>query len=783
MEFGQRVQLLKGDLDWSLRNGLLTTQLPKFRSDLEVVPRVVEGEGLRYFLKNPQTGGVFSFREEEYFIWRRLDGQTSLIDIPNLFYQRFHIPLDPEQLEAFVRYLTSLDLIDYTLPSEEPPLHFPVYYRKHSLGNPDPWLQRLAPCFSWCFTRTFIVGVAILVLTWFLILIHHFHFYRYEVEHNLWRPGPFVLETLLGVFLINLVGEFAKAIALKHWGGSVPGFFVGLAYRVVPTFHFDMIDLWTKEKHEQLKILSAGLIAQLALVAIAMLGWRLTTPWTGIHTFWLVFTVAAHFFFLINLIPLLPRDGYYLLAAWLEIPGLFTRSRSLVEAWFFRRPLPEPLTSRQQTWFKVFGGGSILFLFSFWLLVLGTVGYCLIWYWNLRGLGACLLLIILGLRYGDNMKLLSSRLFSRKGHSSNQRVLFTRRLVWLGALIILIVAFLIPYPYDAGGNFRILPTRQLSIRAVVPGKIAEVLVDEGEWVKKGQTLAVLLDKDYRARREGAKEALTAAQEKLAMMREGAKPEEIAKAEQEVKLAQKILQYSRIAADRYAQMFREKSVPEEVYMEKLKARDVDQERVALAQNNLALVKAPFRLEEIGAQEAEVRRLEAELNLAEKNLQLTRICAPAEGRLITALPLQKTGQYLNPGDLMTVIEDTRTIQAEIEVPEDDIALVKVGARVKLKTWASPTKTYIGQVTAIAPTAYNALRHRVQRVLTEREFQTMQVLPDQGQVIRVISELAETDGLLYTDMTGYAKIHGEYMPLGVAFTRWLVRFALVEVWSWIP
>jgi len=39
------------------------------------------------------------------------------------------------------------------------------------------------------------------------------------------------------------------------------------------------------------------------------------------------------------------------------------------------------------------------------------------------------------------------------------------------------------------------------------------------------------------------------------------------------------------------------------------------------------------------------------------------------------------------------------------------------------------------------------------------------------------------LHTGMTGYAKINTTYMPLGMAYTRWLRRLVYVEIWSWIP
>jgi putative peptide zinc metalloprotease protein len=761
----------------------LTIQLPKFRKDVEVVPRIIEGEGLRYILKDPQSEKIFGFCEEEYFIYRRMDGKTSLTALQDLFFEQFHIPIQREQLEAFIRFLAVQELIEDALEPGEIPWHFPVYYRKHILGNPDRWLQRLAPLFSWCFTRAFVIGLGVLLFMAIIIFINNLSVYRTQARNTLWNSGPFFLETFLGIFVINVVGEFAKALALKHWGGNVPEMVVGLAYRLIPTFHFDLSDVFMKKRREQLRILSAGLLAQTLLWAVGILAWKITHTGSTMHTFWLIFTVAAQFFFLINFIPLLPRDGCFLLGAWLEVPDLFYRSRNLTKAWFFFKPLPEPVTARERLWLKIYGTLSIVFLSAFWLLMLGIIGYVLIWYWKLKGLGACIFLTIVFLRYGDAMKELATRYLSPRSFLNQEGYISRKLLIWIGVLIGLMIIFFIPYPYDAGGNFTVLPVHQVSVRAVVPGEIEKIMVQEGEWVKKGQVLALLLDKDQKAKRESAKEALTAATEKLTMMRKGPKPEEVAKAEQQVKLAATALHFSTVEATRYTNMFREKSVSEEDYMNKLKARDENQENLILAKKNLALVRVPFRPEEIKAQEAEVRRLEAQLTLAEQDLQLTKIVSPAEGRLITAHPFQKVGQYLNAGELLGVLEDARITIAEIEVPENDITMVKLGARVKIRPWALPTETFIGKVTAIAPVGYQENRHRVERVLTEREFLAMQNITDQSRVIRVISEFPENDGVLLTDMTGYAKIHGGWMFTGVAFTRWLVRFIMVEVWSWLP
>lgn len=756
---------------------------PKFRTDVEVNPRVVEGEGLQYIFKDPRNDKIFAFGEVEYFICRHLDGQTSLPAIQDILQQQCDISIDLKQLEAFIRHLATLELVAYPLPSTEIPWHFPVYYKKYNLGNPDRWIARCASLFSWCFTRSFAISLGLLVFLGLMIELRHFSAYRQEVKYLLWNPGPFFLETLLGVFVINVMAEVCKAMALKHHGGGVSEACVGLAYRLVPTFHFDLADLWMKKKSKQLLIFSAGLAGQLFLWAVALLAWKLTYPWSVMHRFWVVFTVAGQFFFLINLIPLLPRDGYYLLSIWRESPDLWYRSRNLVEAWYYRNPLPEPLTRRERLGFMVFGISSIIFVCAFWLLVLGLLGYLLIWYWHLKGLGFCLLLIILTLRYGDAVKQLMTQWFFPRGLLVNDGgSAKPKYLLRIGLAALVIIVFLIPYPFEAGGQFKIMPVHQMSIRALVRGEIQKILVHEGQWLQKGQTVAILLDKDQRAQVESLKEQLTGAREKLTLLKKGPKPEQVAKADQEVKLAAKALQYSSVEATRYTQMFQGKAVSDLDYQNVLKARDEDRERLLLAKKNLEVVKNPFRPEEIKQQEAEVRRLEAELVLAEKNLQLTEIISPLEGRFITARPMQTVGQFLEVGDLLGVIEDARHLVAEIEVPEEDIEEVKMGARVKLRTWANPTKTFQGTVKAIAPAGYDLVRGRVERVLTEKEYRTMQVVAPQGAVIRVLSEFPVTEGI-HTDMTGYAKIEGSLMPAGVAFTRWLIRFIWVEVWSWIP
>jgi hypothetical protein len=79
-----------------------------------------------------------------------------------------------------------------------------------------------------------------------------------------------------------------------------------------------------------------------------------------------------------------------------------------------------------------------------------------------------------------------------------------------------------------------------------------------------------------------------------------------------------------------------------------------------------------------------------------------------------------------------------------------------------WAYPDRIFEGEVAEI------------DRAVTEETF---------GEVVIVSAIIPNSEGLLQTGMTGFGKVDGGTKFVIVAFTRMLVRFFLVELWSWIP
>jgi len=359
------------------------------------------------------------------------------------------------------------------------------------------------------------------------------------------------------------------------------------------------------------------------------------------------------------------------------------------------------------------------------------------------------------------------------------------RLVKIGIPVLIILALLMPYPFSVGGEFRIVPENQLGVRAQVEGEIKEVFVSEGEFVKTGQALAVMVGRDQQKRVDEVQASLDAIHARLELLREGAKTEEIERAEQEVATAAKSLEYSSLQAERSEGMFKNKAISEQDYENALKQRDLDKEKLELARKNLELVKSGARDKEIEALEAEERRLQVIFEHAKEDLRLTTLTSPADGQIITPFVYQTVGQYLQVGDLFAVVEQPGDIIAEIQLPEEEIGDVAVGAKTKLKTWAFPHKVYSGKVMAIAPVAFEKSKGRIDRALSEREWRVEQkeLIRQKGKVVRVLSSMEDPDGILKTDMSGYGKVKCGWRPIGLAFTRWLNRFIFVEIWSWLP
>ena len=763
----------------------MSIRIIELREGLEIVPRLNQKGQFRYLVKDSSAGGIYELGEEEYFLCSHFDGRPFSLEILSSFQDRFQQRLSLHQLEAFVRKLRTLGLL-----SERPEdVGAITEFKDNSyfLFNPDPFFRAIECVLRGCFSLPCKILLVLFTILSIGIVTKFFSYYVFELQ--LLRQdkgaGVLLLVPLLGYLLVYPLAEVAKGIACRYYGGQTSGFYVHFIFKAIPKLYVDIWDaLWILEKNNRMKVLFAGIAAQLIVWNISVLLWKCTTPWSSVHIFCSFFSFTSFLFLLFNINPLLQRDGYLILSYWLEISDFKSRAVSLARSRITGDFLPEPLTICKQRLFMLYGVSFALFKAFLTCIVLFSLGYILTQ--SFQGVGALMFVLVLYLRFEEVVGKQLQRIPIPPGLLASEKgAVRARFLLKIGLLLGLIVLLLFPYPFEVGGEFKVLPTAQLGIRAEVAGRIQEVLVVENELVVVGQPVAVLGDRVHRKKVEAAQAALDEATAVLELRRSGPKPEQVAIAEQEVITASKNLDYSEEEAVRFENMFKQKAVPETEYRFALRSRDLDLERYELANRNLDFVLSGARQEELKALEAEVRRYEVELSHAEDDLQRTTLVSPINGVVITPYLDQKIGQRLEIGELFAVVENNSKIIAEIEVPEKDIGEVTIGAKVKLRTWGAPNRTLKGETKAIAPIAYEKSLPRIERTLTEREslFGQREVLRKEGKVVRVLTEFTDQEGFIHSDMTGYAKIACDKKPVGIAFTRWLVRFFMVEVWSWIP
>jgi multidrug resistance efflux pump len=341
----------------------------------------------------------------------------------------------------------------------------------------------------------------------------------------------------------------------------------------------------------------------------------------------------------------------------------------------------------------------------------------------------------------------------------------------VAAALVESVAF-VPYPYEAGGYFTILPHDSSQLNARVAGELSEVLINEGDEVEPGQILGMLSNWQQKYNLEAAKAQLQSAEANLQNLLHSPQPEaiELARTQYEAALAR--LPYDKAQFARYAALVTNDNVSRANYDQVLSQYQQDQAAAEVARANYDQVRAGTTPDQIEAARAQVRQAAGTVAFNEDELERTRIRATSYGKMVTPNPMLLRGKWFAQGALVFTVEDHRVVQADVQVPETDIDNVRLGGPVRLRLWGAPERTAIGKSIGIAPDA-----------LTPSTANPQDVQSGSSNVVRVLVEVPNPNGLLHPQTDGYAKMSGYYMPTWKAFGQLIERFVLVEIWSWIP
>lgn len=606
-------------------------------------------------------------------------------------------------------------------------------------------------------------------------------FNRVEMAQHLsllFDPLTLAQVMLIGMFSVNLLGQLARTGTAVHYSGKRPPFGIIMAFNLLPRFYASLSEHHGLLSIEQRRgIVASSLYVNFVIFGASSFLW-LATKANGTFLSQLFIGIAALSVsrFVLGINPLAKRAGYILLSARLGIPLLRERALLALVSKAEDMALDLPGTKPVSVWaLRLYGLLVLVWLASLATLVTIVAGGWLEAHWG--GLGVIVFVSLAAISLYSPLKQAST---FRQKYQKLQRATRSRgagaaaapapkstlgsRLIMAAGLVALVVVSMLPYTYEPGGPCELLPLpeRRVDVRSQIEAQIDEIFVSEGEKVAKGQLLARLVDNAQQKDIAVTEATLQQLNAQLTKAQAGPTKEEISAAEQRVQTAQTNYRFTIKQSERYKNLFQNGTVSEQEYEEALAKADNDREQLSQARKNLELLLAGVRLEEIEEIKAQMAEKTAELEYDRQRLSDTELRAPIPGEIASGSLLTAAGGYLERGDLFTVIEDNSKLLAEIRLPQANIGEVRQGAPVRIKTWTYPDREFYGVVQSIAPAADDSAY---------------------GKVVRVMTEIDNSEGLLKTNLTGQAKIVGEQKTVFEAFTRMLVRFFYVELWSWLP
>jgi len=249
-------------------------------------------------------------------------------------------------------------------------------------------------------------------------------------------------------------------------------------------------------------------------------------------------------------------------------------------------------------------------------------------------------------------------------------------------------------PLEISGLIEAIST---DLRSQAQGEIKEVLVQEGQVVRAGELLCRIDDEKLRLQTAQVAAGLEAAGAKLRLARKGTKKELIAVARNQMDIAAKQLELARKDQERLSKLLGQGAVSE-IQKEKADlALKAAEEQAQSAQENYDLAVRGRESEEIEMIQAEIRGLEAQRGLLERQIKDTEIRSPVDGLL--EVKHVEPGELAMPGTVLFSLIDFQRTYVKAYVPEKEIGRVKVGTPLEVRCDSFPDRSFSGKVDYIS------------------------------------------------------------------------------------
>ena len=254
-------------------------------------------------------------------------------------------------------------------------------------------------------------------------------------------------------------------------------------------------------------------------------------------------------------------------------------------------------------------------------------------------------------------------------------------------------------PEDALTYYGNVEIRRVNMSFRVGGRIAEILAEEGDELKKGQAFAKLDAEPLEVDVQLAQAALDQARAALEKAENGPRKQELDEARAQADECRAALELAEADFARYENLIGKNAVSQSGYETSQSTRDVAKARLARAQANVELLEEGTRLEDVEAARAAVAQAEANLQKAKIAVKDAVLTAPNDGVVLTRVA--EPGSMVSPGQTVATLSARDVVWVYIFVEEPDLGKVAPGTPVEITTDSSD-KVYVGHVGYVSPEA---------------------------------------------------------------------------------
>jgi ABC exporter DevB family membrane fusion protein len=229
------------------------------------------------------------------------------------------------------------------------------------------------------------------------------------------------------------------------------------------------------------------------------------------------------------------------------------------------------------------------------------------------------------------------------------------------------------------------------------GRIAQILVKEGDTVHRGQVVASLVNEDLQAQVRQAEQELAVARARLVELEAGARTEEILEADASLRGATARMREASNELRRNRELHRQRLIPQSTLDAAEAAFKTARSVVDEAAQRKTLLEKGPKPETVRLYRDQVQLAEAALDYARMRLDKTIIRSPIDGTVIE--------RYLDEGEGVTpeipilAIADLGKLWINAEVDETDVGRIRLGDSARVTSNAYPGKTFKGSIREIA------------------------------------------------------------------------------------